>query len=342
MFGVSSFFSSDMAIDLGTANTLVYVKGKGIVVNEPSIVAFRTLPRRQVVAVGRDAKVMLGRTPGKIQTIRPLKDGVIADFEVAEEMIKAFIRKAHRGVSLAPPLVVICVPSGATPAERRVIKDSALRAGARRVYLIDEPIAAALGAGLAIDEPTGSMIVDIGGGTTEVAMISMADVVYADSTRVGGDRMDEAITNYMRRKHSLLIGEATAERLKMAFGIAVPPEDGHGVQFDVRGRDLVDGVPKAIKIHQSDLTDALHDPVMAIINAIKAALEATPPELGGDIVDKGIVMTGGGALLAGMDAAIRRATGLPVIVAEEPLSCVAIGTGMALEQRNALRAVLSD
>ena len=223
MFGIYGMFSSDMAIDLGTANTLVYVKGKGVVVNEPSIVAYRMEPRRQVVSVGAEAKVLLGRTPGKIQTIRPMKDGVIADFEVAEEMIKFFIKKAHRRAAFAPPLVIICVPSGATPVERRAIKDSALRAGARRVYLIEEPIAAAIGAGLPIDEPTGSMVVDIGGGTTEVAVISMAEVVYADSTRVGGDKMDEALINYMRRRFNLLIGEATAERIKTEFGTAMEP-----------------------------------------------------------------------------------------------------------------------
>ena len=342
MFGLSNMFSSDMAIDLGTANTLVYVKRKGIVVNEPSIVAFRTEPRRQVVAVGHEAKIMLGRTPGRMQTIRPLKDGVIADFEVAEEMIKAFIRKAHGGAMFSPPLVIICVPSGATAVERRAIKDSALRAGARRVYLIEEPIAAALGAGLPIDEPAGSMVVDIGGGTTEVAVISMADVVYADSTRVGGDKMDEAIINYMRRQHSLLIGEATAERIKKEFGTAVTPDDGQGDIIEVRGRDLVDGVPKEIEISQANIAEALNDPVYAIIEAIKVALEATPPELGGDIVERGIMMTGGGALLTNLDAAIRNETGLPVTIAEEPLSCVAIGTGMALEQFKTLREVLSE
>ena len=342
MFGLSGMFSSDMAIDLGTANTLVYVKRKGIVVNEPSIVAFRTEPRRQVVAVGHEAKIMLGRTPGRMQTIRPLKDGVIADFEVAEEMIKAFIRKAHGGAMFSPPLVIICVPSGATAVERRAIKDSALRAGARRVYLIEEPIAAALGAGLPIDEPAGSMVVDIGGGTTEVAVISMADVVYADSTRVGGDKMDEAVINYMRRQHSLLIGEATAERIKKEFGTATTPDDGHGDIIEVRGRDLVDGVPKEIEISQAHIADALNDPVHAIIDAIKVALEATPPELGGDIVERGIMMTGGGALLSNLDVAIRQETGLPVTIAEEPLSCVAIGTGMALEQFKTLREVLSE
>ncbi|MEM9724273.1 MAG: rod shape-determining protein [Pseudomonadota bacterium] len=342
MFGIYAMFSSDMAIDLGTANTLVYVKGRGIVVNEPSIVAFRTDPRREVIAVGHEAKIMLGRTPGKMQTIRPLKDGVIADFEVAEEMIKAFIRKAHRRAAFAPPLVIICVPSGATPVERRAIKDSALRAGARRVYLIEEPIAAALGAGLPIEDPTASMVVDIGGGTTEVAVISLADVVYADSTRVGGDKMDEALINYMRRQHSLLIGEATAERIKKQFGTAVTPSDGKGETLEIRGRDLVDGVPKEIEIHQGHVASALHDPVFAIIDAIKLALEATPPELGGDIVDKGIMMTGGGALLAGLDEAIRKETGLPVTIAEEPLSCVAIGTGMALEQLSTLRGLLMD
>ncbi|MBX2856430.1 MAG: rod shape-determining protein [Rhodobacteraceae bacterium] len=342
MFGIYGMFSSDMAIDLGTANTLVYVKGKGVVVNEPSIVAYRMEPRRQVVAVGHEAKVLLGRTPGKIQTIRPLKDGVIADFEVAEEMIKAFIKKAHRRAAFAPPLVIICVPTGATPVERRAIKDSALRAGARRVLLIEEPIAAAIGAGLPIDEPTGSMVVDIGGGTTEVAVISMAEVVYADSTRVGGDKMDEALINYMRRRHNMLIGEATAERIKKEFGTAMIPEDGIGEIIEIRGRDLVDHVPKEIEINQAHIAEALAEPVAAIIQAVRNALETTPPELGADIVENGIMMTGGGALLSHLDAAIRLQTGLPVTVAEDPLTCVALGTGMALEQLNTLREVLSE
>ncbi|MEO1329263.1 MAG: rod shape-determining protein [Pseudomonadota bacterium] len=343
MFGIYGMFASDMAIDLGTANTLVYVKGKGIVVNEPSIVAFRTEPKRQVLAVGHEAKVMLGRTPGKIQTIRPLKDGVIADFEVAEEMIKAFIRKAHKRAAFAPPLVIICVPSGATPVERRAIKESALKAGARRVYLIEEPIAAAIGAGLPIDEPAGSMVVDIGGGTTEVAVISMADVVYADSTRVGGDKMDEAIINYMRRHHNLLIGDATAERIKVEFGVAMVNEgDSDGDIIEIRGRDLVNGVPKEIEISQAQIAEALRDPVFQIVEALKLALESTPPELGGDIVERGIIMTGGGALLTNLDAVIRRETGLPVTVAEEPLSCVAVGTGLALERLNTLRDLLTE
>ncbi len=341
MFGIYGMFASDMAIDLGTANTLVYVKGKGIVVNEPSIVAFKTEPRRQVLAVGHEAKVMLGRTPGKIQTIRPLKDGVIADFEVAEEMIKAFIRKAHKRAAFAPPLVIICVPSGATPVERRAIRESALKAGARRVYLIEEPIAAAIGAGLPIDEPAGSMVCDIGGGTTEVAVISMADVVYADSTRVGGDKMDEAIINYMRRQHGMLIGDATAERIKVEFGTAMV-EDGDGDVIEIRGRDLVNGVPKEIEVTQAQIAEALRDPVSQIVDAIKIALETTPPELGGDIVERGIILTGGGALLTNLDAVIRRETGLPVTVAEDPLSCVAVGTGLALERLNTLRDLLTE
>lgn len=342
MFGIYGMLSSDMAIDLGTANTLVYVKGKGVVVNEPSIVAVRTQPRREIMAVGREAKIMLGRTPGRIQTIRPLKDGVIADFEVAEEMIKAFIKKANKRASFAPPLVIICVPSGATPVERRAIRESALKAGARRVYLIEEPIAAAIGAGLPIDAPTASMVVDIGGGTTEVAVITMGDVVFADSTRVGGDKMDEAIINYLRRRKNLLVGEATAERIKMEFGVAMAPDDGEGEIVEIRGRDLLRGVPTEIEITQAEIAEALHDPVHIIIESIKTALEATPPDLGGDIVENGIILTGGGSLLKDLDKKIRKETGLPVTIAEDPLSCVALGTGMALEQLNALRGVLSD
>ncbi|MCI4661415.1 MAG: rod shape-determining protein [Neomegalonema sp.] len=342
MFGIYGMFSTDIAIDLGTANTLVYVKGKGVVVNEPSIVAFKTEPRRQILAVGAEAKAMHGRTPGKIQTIRPMKDGVIADFEVAEEMIKAFVKKAHRRASFAPPLIIICVPTGATPVERRAIRESAMKAGARKVYLIEEPIAAAIGAGMSISEPTGSMVVDIGGGTTEVAVISMTDVVYADSARVGGDRMDEAIVSYMRRAKQLLIGEVTAEKIKMEFGTAMPPEVGAGQTREVRGRDLVTGVPKEITITEREIAEALEDPVEAIIEAVRVALESTPPELAADIVEKGIMMTGGGALLRNLDVAIRQKTNLPVTIAEDPLSCVALGTGMALEQLNTLRDVLSE
>ena len=333
-------FSTDLAIDLGTANTLVYVKGRGIVLNEPSVVAIETLrDRKQVLAVGTEASQMVGRTPGNIEAIRPLRDGVIADFEVAEEMIKTFIRKVHqrRGVH---PYVVICVPSGSTAVERRAIGDAAERAGARRVELIDEPMAAAIGAGLPVTEPTGSMVVDIGGGTTEVAIISLNGIVYARSIRVGGNKMDEAIINYIRRNHSLLIGEATAEMIKKTIGSACLPEDGSGEILEIKGRDLMNGVPKEIVISQRQIAESLAEPVNAIIEAVKVALEHTAPELSSDIVDKGIVMTGGGSLLGNLDFVLRHSTGLPVSLADEPLTCVALGTGRALEDRKLYRHVL--
>lgn len=334
-------FSSDMAIDLGTANTLVYVKGRGIVLNEPSVVAIQDSgAKRQVRAVGNDAKIMLGRTPGNIQAIRPLRDGVIADFEVAEEMIKHFIRKVHNRGSFASPQVVICVPSGSTPVERRAIQESAEAAGARRVFLIEEAMAAAIGAGLPVTEPTGSMVVDIGGGTTEVAVISLAGIVYAQSVRVGGDKMDEAIISYIRRNHNLLIGETSAERIKKEIGTAYPPESGVGAELQLKGRDLMHGVPKEIIINQVHVAEALAEPVGAIVEAVKIALEHTAPELAADIVDNGIVLTGGGALLTNLDQVLREATGLPVTVAEDPLSCVALGTGRSLED-NILKDVLT-
>ncbi len=325
-------FSSDMAIDLGTANTLVYVKGRGIVLNEPSVVAIQTNgAKRQIRAVGNDAKIMLGRTPGNIQAIRPLRDGVIADFEVAEEMIKHFIRKVHNRGSFASPQVVICVPSGSTPVERRAIQESAVAAGARRVFLIEEAMAAAIGAGLPVTEPTGSMVVDIGGGTTEVAVISLAGIVYAQSVRIGGDKMDEAIISYIRRNHNLLIGETSAEQIKKEIGTALPPESGVGAELQLKGRDLMHGVPKEIIINQVHVAEALAEPVGAIVEAVKISLEHTAPELAADIVDNGIVLTGGGALLTNLDQVLREATGLPVTVADDPLSCVALGTGRALE-----------
>lgn len=334
-------FSSDMAIDLGTANTLVYVKGRGIVLNEPSVVAIQDSgAKRQVRAVGNDAKIMLGRTPGNIQAIRPLRDGVIADFEVAEEMIKHFIRKVHNRGSFASPQVVICVPSGSTPVERRAIQESAEAAGARRVFLIEEAMAAAIGAGLPVTEPTGSMVVDIGGGTTEVAVISLAGIVYAQSVRVGGDKMDDAIISYIRRNHNLLIGETSAERIKKEIGTAYPPESGVGAELQLKGRDLMHGVPKEIIINQVHVAEALAEPVGAIVEAVKIALEHTAPELAADIVDNGIVLTGGGALLTNLDQVLREATGLPVTVAEDPLSCVALGTGRSLED-NILKDVLT-
>lgn len=334
-------FSADMAIDLGTANTLVYVKGKGIVLNEPSVVAIETIAgQTRVLAVGEDAKLMLGRTPANITAIRPLRDGVIADFTVAEEMIKYFIHKVHNRSIFASPQVVVCVPSGSTAVERRAIVESAQSAGARRVYMIEEPMAAAIGAGMPVSEPTGSMVVDIGGGTTEVAVISLEGVVYARSVRVGGDKMDEAIISYIRRNHNLLIGESTAERIKKEIGTACMPEEGDGALLEVKGRDLMNGVPKEIVISERQVAEALAEPVGAIIDAVKVGLEQTPPELGADIVDKGIVLTGGGGLLRNLDFLLRHATGLPVFVAEEALSCVALGTGQALEQMHTMRNVL--
>jgi rod shape-determining protein MreB len=338
LFGM---LSADMAIDLGTANTLVYVKGRGIVLNEPSVVAIvNNKGKKQVLAVGDEAKMMLGRTPGNIEAIRPLRDGVIADFEIAEEMIKHFIRKVHNRRSFASPQVIICVPSGSTAVERRAIQESAESAGARRVYLIEEPMAAAIGAGLPVTEPTGSMVVDIGGGTTEVAVISLGGIVYSRSVRVGGDKMDEAIIAYIRRNHNLLVGEASAERIKKQIGSAYPPDDGNGPTMEIKGRDLMNGVPKELVISQRQIAEALAEPVGAIVEAVKVALEHTAPELAADIVDKGIVLTGGGALLANLDYVIRNATGLPVTVADEPLSCVALGTGRALEEMKTLRHVL--
>ena len=329
LFGL---LSADMAIDLGTANTLVYVKGRGIVLNEPSVVAITTRKGKKMVqAVGDEAKMMLGRTPGNIEAIRPLRDGVIADFEVAEEMIKHFIRKVHNRRSFASPQIVVCVPSGSTAVERRAIQESAESAGARRVYLVEEPMAAAIGAGLPVTEPTGSMVVDIGGGTTEVAVLSLGGIVYSRSVRVGGDKMDEAIIGYIRRTHNLLVGEATAERVKTEIGTACAPENGEGIELSIKGRDLMNGVPKEILVSQRQIAESMAEPVGAIVEAVKVALEHTAPELAADIVDKGIVLTGGGALLGNLDFVLRHSTGLPVSIADVPLSCVALGTGRVLE-----------
>ncbi|MDA1090557.1 MAG: rod shape-determining protein [Proteobacteria bacterium] len=340
---IFGFLSADMAIDLGTANTLVYVKGRGIVLNEPSVVAIIEVKgKKQVLAVGEEAKQMLGRTPGNIRAIRPLRDGVIADFEVAEEMIKYFIRKVHNRRSFASPLVIICVPSGSTAVERRAIQESAESAGARKVYLIEEPMAAAIGAGLPVTEPTGSMVVDIGGGTTEVAVLSLGGIVYARSVRVGGDKMDEAIIGYIRRNHNLLVGESSAARVKEEIGSACPPADGDGATMEIKGRDLMNGVPKELIISERQVAESLAEPVGAIIETVKVALEHTAPELAADIVDKGIVLTGGGALLGNMDVVLRHATGLPVSIADDPLSCVVLGTGRALEERKHLKNVLSS
>ena len=341
--GLLGMFSADMAIDLGTANTLVYVKGRGIVLNEPSVVAIiEKGGKKQVLAVGEEAKMMLGRTPGNIQAIRPMRDGVIADFEIAEEMIKHFIRKVHNRRSFANPQIIVCVPSGSTAVERRAIQESALSAGARRVYLIEEPMAAAIGAGLPVAEPTGSVVVDIGGGTTEVAVLSLGGIVYARSVRVGGDKMDEAIIAYIRRHHNLLVGEASAERIKKEVGSAAIPPDGDGMTIEIKGRDLMNGVPKEIAIGQRQIAESLAEPVGAIVEAVKVALEATPPELAADIVDKGIVLTGGGALLANLDQVLRDETGLPVSIADDALSCVALGTGKALEHIRTMKHVLSS
>ena len=340
---LTGWLSADMAIDLGTANTLVYVKGRGIVLNEPSVVAIVEIKgKKQVLAVGEEAKQMLGRTPGNIQAIRPLRDGVIADFEVAEEMIKHFIRKVHNRRSFASPLVIVCVPSGSTAVERRAIQESAEAAGARRVYLIEEPMAAAIGAGLPVTEPTGSMVVDIGGGTTEVAVLSLGGIVYSRSVRVGGDKMDEAIIAYIRRNHNLLVGEGSSERIKKEIGSACPPDDGNGRTMEIKGRDLMNGVPKELVITEQQIAESLAEPVSAIIEAVKVALEHTAPELAADIVDKGIVLTGGGSLLSNLDYVLRHATGLPVSIADDPLSCVALGTGRALEEMKRLRNVLSS
>jgi len=340
---IFGFLSADMAIDLGTANTLVYVKGRGIVLNEPSVVAIVEVKgKKKVLAVGEEAKKMLGRTPGNISAIRPLRDGVIADFEVAEEMIKYFIRKVHNRRSFASPLVIICVPSGSTAVERRAIQESAESAGARRVFLIEEPMAAAIGAGLPVTEPTGSMVVDIGGGTTEVAVLSLGGIVSARSVRVGGDKMDEAIIGYIRRNYNLLVGESSAARVKEEIGSACPPEDGDGATMEIKGRDLMNGVPKELVISERQVAESLADPVGAIIETVKVALEHTAPELAADIVDKGIVLTGGGALLGNMDLVLRQATGLPVSLADDPLSCVVMGTGRALEEMRRLKDVLSS
>jgi rod shape-determining protein MreB len=335
------FMSADMAIDLGTANTLVYVRDQGIVLNEPSVVAISMHGgKKQVLAVGNEAKQMLGRTPGNIVATRPLRDGVIADFEVTEAMIKHFIRKVHNRRTFVSPKMMICVPSGSTAVEQRAIQESAESAGASEVHLIEEPMAAAIGAGLPVTEPSGSMVVDIGGGTTEVAVISLGGIVYARSVRVGGDKMDEAIIAYIRRVHNLLIGESTAERIKKEIGSACPPADGEGRTMYIKGRDLMNGVPKEIIITERQVAESLAETVGQIIEGVKVALEHTAPELAADIVEKGIVMTGGGSLLANLDFVLRHATGLPVTIADDPLSCVVLGTGHALEEMKTLQNVI--
>lgn len=336
------FMSQDMAIDLGTANTLVYVKDKGVVLNEPSVVALIKDANGALkpYAFGHEAKMMLGRTPPDIEAKRPLKDGVIADFRGAEEMIKHFIHTVHKRRSFTGPMIVVCVPSGSTPVERRAIQEAAESAGAREVFLIEEPMAAAIGADLPVTEATGSMIVDIGGGTTEVAVLSLGGIVYARSVRVGGDKMDEAIIAYMRRNHNLLIGESTAEKIKKQIGVAYVDPKAEPKTMEIKGRDLVDGVPREIVLSEKEIAESLVEPVSQIVQAVRVALECTPPELSSDIVDKGIVMTGGGSLLRGLDYVLSEATQLPVFVAEHALSCVAFGTGKVLEEFSKLKHVL--
>ena len=333
-----SLFSSDLAIDLGTANTLVYAKGKGIVVNEPSIVAINK-NTGEVEAVGKEAKEMLGRTPGNIVAIKPMKDGVIADFKVTEKMLNYFIQKAHNRKMLVHPRIVIGVPSEITQVEKRAVMDSAYRAKASEVHLVEQAMVAAIGAGLPITEPSGNMVVDIGGGTSDVAVISLAGIVYAKSVRVGGDKMDEAIIQHIKRKYNLLIGERTAELIKMGIGNAYPSDEV--LTMDIKGRDLVAGVPRTLTVSSDEIRDALAEPVNAIVEAVKVTLERTPPELAGDIADRGIVLAGGGALLKNLDALLREETGLPVFLAEDPLSSVVIGAGKALEELDILRQVCS-
>ena len=332
-------FSNDLAIDLGTATTLIYVKGRGIVSCEPSVVAVQRDPRggKKVLEVGKAAKEMLGRTPGSVVAVRPLRDGVIADFEITEAMLRYFINKAHNRSTLVRPRIIICVPFGITEVEKRAVKEAAEGARAREVYLIEEPMAAAIGAGLPITEPSGNMVVDIGGGTTEVAVISLAGIVYSQSVRVGGDKMDDAIIAYMKRKYNLLIGEQTAERVKCTIGNAHAGDET--LTMEVKGRDLVAGVPKTVIVNGDELRDALSEPINAIVEAVMTALERTPPELSADIVDKGIVLTGGGALLRNLDVLLREETGLPVMVADDPISAVVLGSGKVLDHPRLLKEV---
>lgn len=333
---ILGWFSDDLAIDLGTANTLVYVRGKGVVINEPSVVAIEKKSGR-VLAIGGEAKKMLGRTPGNIVAIRPMKDGVIADFEIAEKMLNHFIKKAHNRNTFVRPRVVICVPSRITQVEQRAVRDSAELAGAREVYLIEEPVAAAIGAGLPIAEPAGNMVVDIGGGTTDVAVISLAGIVYSESVKVAGDKMDDAIVNYIKRKYNLLIGDHMAEQIKFEIGSAYPLDERK--TYMIKGRDLISGIPKTLVIDDGEIREALSETISVIVNAIKVALENTPPELAGDIIDRGIVLTGGGSLLRGMDTRLREETGLPIITVDNPLTTVVLGTGKVLDELDLLRKV---
>ncbi len=336
---VYGLFSNDLAIDLGTANTLTFVRGKGIVSNEPSVVAVQRTSNgtRKVLAVGKAAKEMLGRTPGNIDAVRPMKDGVIADFEVAEQMLRYFISRVHNRQTLVKPRIVIGVPSGITEVEKRAVRDSALAAGAREVFLIEEPMAAAIGAGLPVTEPSGNMIVDIGGGTTEVAVISLSGIVAARSIRVGGDKMDDAICSFIKRKYNLLIGERTSEQVKKQIGNAFAPTKMKSM--DIKGRDLIAGVPKTITVNSDEIREALAEPVAAIVEAVKSVLERTPPELAADIVDRGIVLTGGGAQLQNLDVLLREKTGLPVMVSDAPECAVVMGTGRALDELALLKEV---
>ena len=332
-------FSSDLAIDLGTANTLIYVRGKGIVLSEPSVVAIKK-GTSQVLKVGKEAKEMLGRTPASIVAIRPMRDGVIADFDVTEQMIRAFIVKIHNRKALVRPRIVVGVPSCITQVEKRAIRDSAEQAGAREVYLMEEPMAAAIGAGLPVQEPSGNMIVDIGGGTTEVAVISLSGIVYSQSIRIAGDEMDEAIIQYLKRKYNLLVGERTSENIKIQIGSAYPFDEPR--KMEIKGRDLVDGIPKTLTVTDSDIRESLHDPIYAIVDAVKTALERTPPELAADIAEKGVVMAGGGSLLHGLDTLIALETHLKVRVADDPLSCVVLGAGKVLHELDLLKVVCLD
>lgn len=339
---VFGFFSRDLAIDLGTANTCVYVKGEGIVLREPSVVAVKQDGKggRKVLAVGLEAKQMLGRTPANILAIRPMKDGVIADFDITQDMLKHFIRKVHNNRKMPYPRIIICVPTGITQVEKRAVKESAQSAGAREVYLIEEPMAAAMGANLPITEPTSNMVVDIGGGTTEVAVISLSGVVYSKSVRVGGDKMDEAIMQHVKRKYNMLIGESTAEKIKIKAGSAYPCDEE--VEMSVKGRDLVSGIPQNITITSEEVRKAISEQVDSIVQACRIALEQTPPELAADIVDRGIVLTGGGGLLKGLDQLLREETGLPITVVDDPLSTVVLGSGKALDSLDVLREVTID
>lgn len=331
-----NMFSSDLAVDLGTANTLIYVKGKGVVSSEPSVVAINS-STKEILAIGQEAKNMLGRTPANISAVRPMKDGVIADYDTTEKMIRYFILKVHNRRSLVRPRMVICIPSGVTQVEKRAVKDSAIQAGAREVYLIEEPMAAAIGAGLPIQEPSGNMVVDIGGGTTEVAVISLSGIVYANSVRVGGDEMDDNIVNYIKRQYNLLIGTATAEDLKIKLGSAFPLENE--IKTEIKGRDLVTGIPKTIEISDSEIREALKEAITKIVDAVRIALEQTPPELSADIVDRGIVLTGGGALLKNLDKRLSHETGLPIIVSDDPLKAVVLGSGKVLDDIELLKKV---